>query len=48
MLKKILKKYNEKILSKEGLVHCTYCEKLICREDKYCQYCGKPTETKSS
>lgn len=47
ILKKIIKKYSGKILSKKELVHCTYCKNLICRGDKYCQYCGKPTEIKS-
>lgn len=23
---------------------CAYCKKIILKKDKYCQYCGKPTE----
>ena len=25
---------------------CTYCKKKIAKSDKYCQYCGKPTENR--
>lgn len=45
ILKKLLKKHNERMLLKSGLIHCAYCKKLISKGDKYCQYCGKPTET---
>lgn len=44
ILRKIIKKHNERIFLKKGLVHCAYCKKMIFKEDKYCQYCGKPTE----
>lgn len=46
ILKKAIKKHNEKILLRNGLVHCAYCKKMILKQDKYCQYCGKPMETK--
>lgn len=48
MLKKLIKKHNEKTLLKKGLVHCTYCKKMIGKGDKYCQYCGKSTEIEFS
>lgn len=48
MLREIIKKHNEKILVKRGFVQCAFCKKLIFKNDKYCQYCGKPTGKESS
>lgn len=36
------------MFNKNELRHCAYCENLILKTDKYCQYCGKPTKIKSS
>ena len=47
LIGKISKKYNEKILLKNGFVHCAQCRKIISKSDKYCQYCGKATGIKT-
>lgn len=44
LLKKILQKHNEKVLLKKDFIRCANCKKIIYKEDKYCQYCGAPTE----
>lgn len=31
----------------ETFVHCTRCNNLALKTDKYCQYCGQPMEIKS-
>ena len=45
-IKNIIKKHNEKKLFKKEFARCTYCGELILKSDKYCQRCGKATETK--
>ena len=46
VIKKLIKKHNEKILSKNGFIHCASCKEMIKKSDKYCLYCGNPTGTK--
>lgn len=46
LMKKMLKRYNEKIMLKRGFAPCNNCNNLILRTHNYCQYCGKPNGIK--
>lgn len=39
---------NKGIVNEEHRIHCPCCYGLILKTDKYCQYCGKPMDTKPS
>ena len=40
LLKWLIQKHNERILLKNGCIHCANCKSLIDKTDKYCSYCG--------
>lgn len=44
-IKRLVKKYNERLMLKKGFVHCTNCNQLILQTNNYCPYCGKLMET---
>lgn len=39
-IRRLIQKHNEKILEKNGFIHCASCKKLILKTDKFCMYCG--------
>lgn len=41
MIKKCIKKHNEKKLLKAGFIRCVNCNNLVNESDRYCMHCGR-------